>query len=610
MVGMSSFSLSSSALESMIGVNLGVAGYEQRREQERKALTSELLATIQDCQRQYGSKTELATEHDPRILALCDVWERLLSHGLRSTGSMLQNVVELVGGGVGVGGGAAAAGTGTGSGDGAFFWDFAFRHLTNHEKERFSSLRHVRNRRGRGRALLRAILNERALERYVLIWLGDEQLLSECYEPWAVLRDAEVQSLLPNMAAGLSTILFAIAIDLPELNVASVGRPAEDKPEPIIATRRPVGPVRKINAVKREILEDIPQQPTRRTGGSLSGVETASQPPTNPTYANRSESIDIIREHTHSPVEREDTRGEACSVEEALKSLHLTRESAARGRQEGNYGEDEDQITLRYRAVANKEDAIASGSGAQSPDTAEDSMLSGCVCSYSITTTTTATTSTGTSESGESVGEQCNNRQPRNDQDDRLTDLVTLAASNRHDLDRYDKLKHKYHELEERCHLLESRVAELSLENHRLRMLTRSNRLSIAFFSFSIPKAIQRTPGSSRTRRPYHVYEIRITPSGVSGSTSGNESWCVYRRYNEFYRLHRRLQKEYPTVKTLDFPPKKKLGNMNADFVEQRRQRLQVYLNSLFVSVLPEVSTCSTRTQLEETFPFFCDQPT
>lgn len=88
----------------------------------------------------------------------------------------------------------------------------------------------------------------------------------------------------------------------------------------------------------------------------------------------------------------------------------------------------------------------------------------------------------------------------------------------------------------------------------------------MAFFSFSIPKAIQRAADGGRSRRPYHVYEIRITPSGVSGSTAGNESWCVYRRYNEFYRLHRRLQKQYPTVKKLDFPPKKKFGNLVRDW--------------------------------------------
>lgn len=77
----------------------------------------------------------------------------------------------------------------------------------------------------------------------------------------------------------------------------------------------------------------------------------------------------------------------------------------------------------------------------------------------------------------------------------------------------------------------------------------------------------------------------------------------VLRRYSDFYKLHRKLQKNV-TVKTLDFPPKKSFGNMDAHFVEQRRQRLQVYLRHL-LAILPDVSSCTTRSQLEQTFPFF-----
>lgn len=99
-------------------------------------------------------------------------------------------------------------------------------------------------------------------------------------------------------------------------------------------------------------------------------------------------------------------------------------------------------------------------------------------------------------------------------------------------------------------------------ENHRLRMLTRSNRLSMMHFQISIPKAILRTPVSGR-RREHYCYEIRISPNGTAdGGHHQPESWSVFRRYSEFYRLHKRLQKEYPSVRTLDFPPKKKIGNM------------------------------------------------
>lgn len=42
----------------------------------------------------------------------------------------------------------------------------------------------------------------------------------------------------------------------------------------------------------------------------------------------------------------------------------------------------------------------------------------------------------------------------------------------------------------------------------------------------------------------------------------------------------------------------------DAHFVEQRRQRLQVYLRHL-LALLPDVSSCTTRSQLEQAFPFF-----
>lgn len=45
------------------------------------------------------------------------------------------------------------------------------------------------------------------------------------------------------------------------------------------------------------------------------------------------------------------------------------------------------------------------------------------------------------------------------------------------------------------------------------------------------------------------------------------------------------------------------LSSQNAEFVELRRQRLQIYLLGV-LSLLPEVSKCNTRTQLECAFPF------
>lgn len=110
------------------------------------------------------------------------------SHGLKSSqSSVLKSVTDLV--------------------SGSFtepptYWEFVFPLLTAHEKERFSTLRHVWTERGKGRALIRAALNERALERYILMWLNEPSLKS-CFEQGALLRDDEATNLLPSIAAGL-----------------------------------------------------------------------------------------------------------------------------------------------------------------------------------------------------------------------------------------------------------------------------------------------------------------------------------------------------------------------------------------------------------------------
>lgn len=123
-----------------------------------------------------------------RIISLCSIWEYALSHGLKSnTSSIFKNVTDMV--------------VGCSSEQKLTFWDFAYNNLSQQEKERFSTLRHVWTENGKVRALIRALLNERSMERYILIWLNDANL-SNSFEEWAFLRDVEVMNLLPSIAAG------------------------------------------------------------------------------------------------------------------------------------------------------------------------------------------------------------------------------------------------------------------------------------------------------------------------------------------------------------------------------------------------------------------------
>lgn len=67
--------------------------------------------------------------------------------------------------------------------------------------------------------------------------LSNPRLLKTHYESWALLRDEEKSSMLPNMAAGLGSILFAVSINKPELNGGTSAQRSErlkSHPEPII----------------------------------------------------------------------------------------------------------------------------------------------------------------------------------------------------------------------------------------------------------------------------------------------------------------------------------------------------------------------------------------
>lgn len=188
-----------------------------------------LLEAVRELQTAYGAQNlkELATDADERVRRLCDLWDTILSHGLRATATatatateathptspdaphphpaqtrtltaataLLHNVADRVA--VAVTGSTANTllasanlptpfGSSSTTNATPTFWSFALPNLTAHERERFRTLQLVHTDYARGRALLRAALNERSLERYVLVWLNAAQLPAS-YEPHAVI---------------------------------------------------------------------------------------------------------------------------------------------------------------------------------------------------------------------------------------------------------------------------------------------------------------------------------------------------------------------------------------------------------------------------------------
>ncbi|CAC5384382.1 SNX29 [Mytilus coruscus] len=214
---------------------------------ERQNLLTRLLDAVKQCQVRFGGRTELAADADSRVSCLCAAWEAVLQHGLKQTSKAFQalkQVTEITG----LNKVSDVIADITSKEIEPEYWLYVKEHLTKHEQDRFFTLKHINTDAGRGRAWLRASLNEHSLERYMHMLLERDELLRNHYENWAFLRDQERNSMLPNMAAGLGSILFAINVDNSDLNTVRrpttavnipntaklVGR-LEEEPRPVIA---------------------------------------------------------------------------------------------------------------------------------------------------------------------------------------------------------------------------------------------------------------------------------------------------------------------------------------------------------------------------------------
>ncbi|KAI4795072.1 hypothetical protein KUCAC02_031660, partial [Chaenocephalus aceratus] len=161
----------------------------QQSDSKRQHLLERLLDAVKQCQIRFGGRKEIATDSDSRVICLCAQFEAVLQHGLRKSRGLALTAAAL-----------------------------KQEHLNRHELQRFLSLRQISCELGRGRAWLRCALNEHSLERYLHTLLSERPRLGIYYEDWAFILDEERASMLPTMAAGLNSILFAINIDNTDLN--------------------------------------------------------------------------------------------------------------------------------------------------------------------------------------------------------------------------------------------------------------------------------------------------------------------------------------------------------------------------------------------------------
>ncbi|XP_052053652.1 sorting nexin-29 isoform X2 [Apodemus sylvaticus] len=179
-----------------------------QNDDRRQFLLERLLDAVKQCQIRFGGRKEIASDSDSRVTCLCAQFEAVLQHGMKRSRGLALTAAALK----------QAAGFASKTETEPVFWVYVKEVLSKHELQRFYSLHHITADVGRGRAWLRCALNEHSLERYLHMLLADRARLSTFYEDWSFVMDEERSSMLPTMAAGLNSILFAINIDNKDLN--------------------------------------------------------------------------------------------------------------------------------------------------------------------------------------------------------------------------------------------------------------------------------------------------------------------------------------------------------------------------------------------------------
>jgi sorting nexin-29 len=352
--------------------------------------------------------------------------------------------------------------------------------------------------------LIRNGLNEGCLERYLLTWINAENI-SEFYESHALLRDEKAE-ILPKMASDINSILFAIKLDVPELNVSSTKTLVMVEPVIEIATKSSISKPKKVNQIDNfEETKTLKKDVEIVLASKFNEIEISqiSSPPKPSTP------LDTISISTES-------------------SSHSNFYDAK---------DDEDDDTISHSSSSSEE------------------------------------------------GEEAINEPLKNEINEKI----------KHDTENRIELEATIQNQNDRIKELEQQILDLTVENTRLRQLLNANKVNTAAnFQVSIPRAILR---KSKTKTNYYVYEINLR------STNGIESWTIFKRYRDFYKLHKDLKKQHVQIKILDFPPKKKIGNMAFDIVEDRRQRLQVYIRHV-LQTLPDLQV-ETKALLETKCPFF-----
>lgn len=634
---------------------------------EKEKLLENLLASAKECHVRFGGRAELATESEACVAKLCHIFELIFDHGLKTNyiekiNSAFRHVSDLVSGG----------NVKPGNVTDVAFWPCIKDQLTWHEQERFDILRKVHTDYGRGRAWLRAVLNERSLERHLLAIINPDTL-SPFYEEWAFLLDQEKSSVLPNVAAGLGTILFAIRVDneeLDHLKGKDMDRNKGAQSEPVISTLIPDPLVSEQEKRKKKVPtriisfddENEEEEHTEEIKTSISAPPTCRNSPTaistkdstSPCLSDSQPQVDSNNSTVNTKLLEWEQHSESFEEEKILTPIMDA------GNMGGLVPVSSFDQTLDDM-IATMPNYLNDSSEMTEPAVEATEPLVGLdlhIDPENLDVNTLRVRLLAMTEVLEQAREDAITsrlqlarfqRQHQNYLERHELQLQTLNRENellRQQLRKYvtavqmlrrdsnsttiseEDSSLDYHnearQYEEKLIQVADMHAELMEFNARLTMqLTNKDRL-VKMLQTELeclrgplneddlpaePPCLIHIwiPSAFLTGQPsdiHHVYQIYVRIRDIE--------WNIYRRYAQFYALYRELKKHDAIVTTFEFPPKKTIGNKDAKFVEERRQRLQQWLRR----VVGRIAQCSpafacrpSRQTLVSLMPFFGDSP-
>ncbi|CAH1401490.1 unnamed protein product [Nezara viridula] len=611
---------------------------------ERQQLQSLLLVAVKSCQTKFGGRSLLATELDFHVKTLCTVLEHVLCHGLKyrsleKKSSTIRQVTDLV----------------LGNAEQYTLWDCIQHLLTNHERERYELLRQIWTDRGRARAWLRSAINERSLERYMSALINSTNL-STFYEDWSFLLNQESSNILPNMAAGLSSILFALSIDRPELNQAPNDSNLGNTSlviEPIIQETQPESTKRKSDSKKHKkanlkIISFGDEEISESTVKKEEPIETFLPSPTNLTQQDEGDILGEIE----------------CAVEATCGDGDSSQSDSDMKQEEENnsqYPDTENYLNSNSGLMPVNNSNIGELTivpVAEETHSSEDSIS---VPSFSEENEQTLSTSNNIDFLNDLSGQ---NEEDFSKSTDQL--LIQIQKYKEFNSTLSNQLVQNAQQHQQKIQQLEIKINELNRENevlkHQLRKYVNAVQLlkqggddfegdelyqqklvQVAEMHselMELNERLQRNIINKETtikklylelealRGPLGPSEIDVSSQLISlwvpsvfltGSPKqhhvyqvhirvGEEEWNVYRRYSQFLTLHKDFKKQYPIISAFKFPPKKTIGNRDTKFVEERRVKLQQYLRRFLNHIIannPQLTSIPNKSVLTSVVPLF-----